>query len=109
MASQPGQHQAHPRHDRPAGTDRAIKFATVAAGVAVALVATIASYQHAHALVRSDGENGLTARLVPLTVDGMIAAWPAIALVGSYELLMMLIRHTRAPAMSTDTARAVGQ
>jgi hypothetical protein len=106
-------------------------------------VAAIVSYEHAYALVRAHGEDGWTARLVPLTVDGLIyassmvmlqsarrqaavpalalwllalgivatlaanvmhglghgpvgaavAAWPAVALVGSYELLMTLIRN----------------
>ena len=96
-------------------------------------------------LVRSHGESGVTARLVPFTVDGLIwaasmvvldasrrgqpvprlaawslgagivatvganlahgvghgpvgalvSAWPALALVGSFELLMMLIRTGR--------------
>jgi hypothetical protein len=111
--------------------------------VGVAVVAAIVSYEHAYALVRTHGEDGWTARLVPLTVDGLIysssmvmlqsarrqarvpvlalwllglgivatlaanvmhglghgpigaavAAWPAVALVGSYELLMTLIRN----------------
>jgi len=92
---------------------------------------------HAYDLVRVHGEVSCTARMVPLTVDGLIyassmvmldsarrktpvpalaprpgyrgdaanvahglghgligavvAAWPAVALVGSYELLMMVI------------------
>ena len=29
---------------------------------------------------------------------GAVAAWPAVALVGSYELLMMVIRGSQAPA-----------
>jgi hypothetical protein len=112
---------------------------------AVAVVAAVISYQHAYELVRSHGESGLTARLVPFTVDGLIwaasmvvldasrrgqpvarlaawslgagicatvganlahgvghgpvgalvSAWPAPALVGSFELLMMLIRTGR--------------
>jgi hypothetical protein len=112
--------------------------------VTVALVAAIISYEHAYELVRSHGESGPTAHLVPLTVDGLIysssmvllrcarhrvpvpalarwllglgiaatlaanvthgighgpvgaivSSWPAIALVGSYELLMMIIRGT---------------
>ena len=123
--------------------DRLIRITTALAVVAVALVAAIISYQHAYELVRSHGESGLTARLVPFTVDGLIwaasmvvldasrrgqpvprlaawslgagicatvganlahgighgpvgalvSAWPAPALVGSFELLMMLI-HT---------------
>jgi hypothetical protein len=122
--------------------DRLIRITTALAVVAVAAVAAIISYQHAYELVRSHGESGLTARLLPFTVDGniwaasmvildasrrnqrvprlaawslgvaiaatiganlahglghgpigaLVSAWPALALVGSYELLMMLIR-----------------
>ena len=110
--------------------------------VVVVVVAAVVSYEHAYALVRAHGEDGWTARLVPVSVDGLIyassmvmlqsarreapvpalalwllalgilatlvanvmhgldhgpvgavvAAWPAIALVGSYELLMTLVR-----------------
>jgi hypothetical protein len=126
-------------------TDRLIKITTALAVVAVAVVAAIISYQHAYELVRSHGEAGMTARLLPFTVDGLIwgasmvvldasrrnqsvprlaawslgagimatvganlahgvghgpvgavvSAWPALALVGSFELLMMLIRSGR--------------
>ncbi len=31
----------------------------------------------------------------------MVAAWPARALVGSYELLMLIVRAGAAPAMAT--------
>jgi hypothetical protein len=106
--------------------------------------------------VRAHGESGWTARMVPLTVDGLIyassmvmldsarrstpvpalarwllglgvaatlaanvahglghglagasvAAWPAVALVGSSELLMMVIRSSQVPAASTpETGR----
>jgi hypothetical protein len=122
--------------------DRLIKITTALAVAAVAAVATIISYQHAYELVRSHGESGPTARLLPFTVDGLIwaasmvildasrrrqrvprlaawslgaaiaatiganlahglghgpvgalvSAWPALALVASYELLMLLIR-----------------
>jgi hypothetical protein len=40
----------------------------------VSAVAVVASYEHAYALVRAHGEAGWTARLVPLTVDGLIYA-----------------------------------
>jgi Protein of unknown function (DUF2637) len=123
-------------------TDRLIRITTALAVVAVASVAAIISYQHAYELVTSHGEHGLTARLLPFTVDGLIwaasmvvldasrrnhhvprlgalslgagilatvganlahgmghgpigalvSAWPALALVGSFELLMLLIR-----------------
>ena len=125
--------------------DRLIRITTALAVVAVAVVAAVISYQHAFELVRSHGESGVTARLLPFTVDGLIwaasmvvldasrrgqpvprlaawslgvgivatvgtnlahgmghgpvgalvSAWPAVALVGSFELLMMLIRTGR--------------
>jgi hypothetical protein len=126
--------------------DRVIRWSTAVAVLGVALVAAVASYEHASALVRAHGETGWTARLIPLTVDGLIyassmvmldsarrkmpvpalarwllglgiaatlaanvahglgqgpigaavAAWPAVALVGSYELLMMVIQSSQA-------------
>src|ERR1700761_4547734 len=122
--------------------DRLIRVTTALAVVAVAVVAAVISYQHAFELVRSHGESGVTARLVPFTgggwiwaasmvvldasrrgqpvprlaawslgagivatvganlahglghgeVGALVSAWPALALVGSFELLMMLIR-----------------
>jgi Protein of unknown function (DUF2637) len=139
------------------GTDRIIKWSTAIAVLGVAAVAAVASYEHAYDLVRMHGESGWTARMVPLTVDGLIyassmvmldsarrkaaipalarwllglgiaatlaanvahglghgligaavAAWPAVALVGSYELLMMAIRNSQAPpneAAATEDA-----
>jgi hypothetical protein len=123
-------------------TSRLIRITTALAVVAVAGVAAIISYQHAYELVSEHGEHGMTARLLPFTVDGLIwaasmvvldasrrnhrvprlaawslgagilatvsanlahglghgpigalvSAWPAVALVGSFELLMVLIR-----------------
>ncbi len=55
-------------------TDWLIKITTALAVVAVAVVAAIISDQHAYELVRSHGETGLTARLLPFTVDGLIWA-----------------------------------
>jgi hypothetical protein len=127
--------------------DRVIRWTTAGAVLGVAAVAAVASYEHAYDLVRMHGESGWTARMVPLTVDGLIyassmvmfdsarrktpvpilarwllglgiaatlaanvahglghgligaavAAWPAVALVGSYELLMMVIRSSQIP------------
>jgi hypothetical protein len=124
--------------------DKVIRWTTAGAVLGVAAVAAVASYEHAYGLVRMHGETGWTARMVPLTVDGLIyvssmvmldstrrktpipglarwllaigiaatlagnvahglghgligaavAAWPAVALVGSYELLMMVIRKS---------------
>lgn len=123
-------------------TDRLIRTTTAMAVLTVAVIAAVISYRHAYELVAAHGESGPTARLVPLTVDGLIwaasmvildanrrhhpvpalakwslgmgivatiganlahgvghgavgalvSAWPAVALVGSYELLMALIR-----------------
>ena len=131
--------------------DRVIRWSTALAVLGVAAVAAVASYEHAYDLVRAHGESGWTARMVPLTVDGLIyassmvmldsarrktpvpslarcllglgiaatlaanvahglghgsvgaavAAWPAVALVGSYELLMTVIRSSQA---APDTA-----
>jgi hypothetical protein len=128
--------------------DRLIRITTALAVVAVAGVAAIISYQHAYELVTSHGETGLTAHLLPFTVDGliwaasmvvldasrrhhpvprlavwslatgivatiganlahglghgpvgaMVSAWPALALVGSFELLMLLIRSHHKPS-----------
>jgi len=122
--------------------DRAIRLSTAAAVLAVAAIAAYVSYWHAYAVVRAHGESGITARLEPATIDGLVyassmvvlyaarhrvrvprlarwllglgiaatltanmaqgwshgpvgavvAAWPAVSLVGSYELLVWLIR-----------------
>src|ERR1700723_4024069 len=38
-------------------------------------------------------------------IGAAVGAWPAVALVGSYELLMMIIRGTQAPLDSTPGTR----
>jgi hypothetical protein len=128
------------------GADRAIRVSTAAAVLGVAGIAAYVSYQHAFEVVRAHGESGLTARLEPATMDGLVysssmvilyavrhrlpvpglarwllalgivatlaanvahgwsdgpggavvAAWPAASLVGSYELLLWLIRTSAA-------------
>jgi hypothetical protein len=136
------------------GTDKAIRWSTAGAVIGVAVVAAVVSYEHAYALVHAHGETGWTARLIPLTVDGLIwassmvmldsarrkvpvpalarwllavgiaaslaanvahglghgpvgaavGAWPAVALIGSYELLMMIIRKVELPVSSPELA-----
>jgi Protein of unknown function (DUF2637) len=54
--------------------DRIIRWSTAGAVVGVAAVAAVASYEHAYDLVGAHGGVGWTARLVPLTVDGLIHA-----------------------------------
>ena len=128
------------------GIDRAIRLSTAVAVLAVAGIAAYVSYWHAYAVVRAHGEAGITARLEPATIDGLVyassmvvlsaarhrvpvpslarwllglgiaatltanmaqgwshglvgaavAAWPAVSLVGSYELLAWLIRTSAA-------------
>jgi hypothetical protein len=53
-------------------TDRLIRITTAAAVATVAAVAAVISYRHE--LVSTHGETGVTARLVPFTVDGLILA-----------------------------------
>jgi Protein of unknown function (DUF2637) len=67
---------------------RIIRWSTAGAVVGVAAVAAVASYEHAYDLVRAHGEVGWTARLVPLTVDGLIYA----------SSMVMLNSARRAPA-----------
>jgi uncharacterized protein DUF2637 len=55
-------------------TDRLIRVTTALAVAAVAAVAAVISYRHAYELVSTHGETGVTARLVPFTVDGLILA-----------------------------------
>jgi Protein of unknown function (DUF2637) len=54
--------------------DRTMRWSTALAVLGVAVVAAVASYQHAYDLVRAHGESGWTARMVPFTVDGLIYA-----------------------------------
>ena len=138
-------------------TDRVIRISTALAVLAVAAVAAYVSYWHAYAVVRAHGETGITARLEPATIDGLVyassmvvlyaarhrlpapalarwllglgiaatltanmaqgwshgpagaavAAWPAVSLVGSYELLVWLIR-TAAPDQGPPAQQASG-
>ena len=138
-------------------TDRLIRITTALAVATVATVAAVISYRHAYELVCTHGESGVTARLVPFTVDGLIlaasmlildanrrslpvpplarwclgagiaatiganlahglghgpigalvSAWPALALAGSFELLMTLIRTGAQPTGTTTTPTPV--
>jgi hypothetical protein len=137
------------------GIDRAIRLSTAAAVLAVAGIAAYVSYWHAYAVVRAHGETGITARLEPATIDGLVyassmvvlyaarhrvpvpslarwllalgiaatltanmaqgwshgpvgavvAAWPAVSLVGSYELLVWLIRTSGAAGCEPPAAQ----
>lgn len=85
--------------------DRIIRWTTALAVVGVAAVAAMASYEHAYALVRAHGEAGwgTAATLAANVAHGLghgrigaaVAAWPAVALVRSYELLIMIVRGSQ--------------
>jgi hypothetical protein len=124
------------------GADRAIRVSATVAVLGVAGIAAYVSYWHAYEVISAHGETGVTARLEPATIDGLVycssmvvlyaarhqlpvpalarwllalgivatlaanlahgwshgpigatvAARPAASLVGSYELLLWLIR-----------------
>jgi hypothetical protein len=83
-------------------TDRLIRITTALAVVAVAVVAAVISYQHAFELLRSHGEAGLTARLLPFTVDGLI--WAA-----SMAVLDTSRRNQAVPRLAArSTAETLG-
>jgi hypothetical protein len=134
--------------------DRAIRISTAVAVLGVAGIAAYVSYWHAFEVVRAHGESGITARLEPATIDGLVysssmvvlyaarhrlpvpglarwllalgilatlaanvahgwshgpvgaavAAWPAASLVGSYELLLWLIRTAASGAVVREPA-----
>jgi hypothetical protein len=150
--------------------ERAIRAVAGAAVLSVAGVAAVVSYSHIYELGRTHGQTSAAARLLPLSVDGLIvaaslvllieacagrsgtplarvmlglgvaatiaaniaygaaygltgaavSAWPAVAFIGSAELLVASIRRTRpvpetipaevaVPAVSGYTAGAVPQ
>jgi Protein of unknown function (DUF2637) len=60
--------------------DRAIRISTAAAVVGVAGVAAYMSYWHAYEVVRAHGESGVTARLGPATIDGLVYASSMVVL-----------------------------
>jgi hypothetical protein len=55
-------------------TDRAICLSTAAAVLAVAGIAAYVSYWHAYAVIREYGGTGITARVEPVTIDGLVYA-----------------------------------
>jgi hypothetical protein len=76
--------QMSPVHGGPSSTvaasasgdhaDRAIRALTAAVVLAVAIFAAVVSYSHIYDLGRLHGQAGAAARLLPLSVDGLIAA-----------------------------------
>jgi len=54
--------------------DRVIRFTTAAVVCAVAAFAAVVSYSHIYGLGLVHGQDGTAARLLPLSVDGLILA-----------------------------------
>ncbi|MCD0450753.1 DUF2637 domain-containing protein [Actinocorallia sp. API 0066] len=52
--------------------DRAIRALAAVTVVALAVIAAVVSYQHAYAIASEHGQDGWTARLTPLTIDGLV-------------------------------------
>src|ERR1700733_9885159 len=78
--------------------DRIIRWSTALAVLGVAAIAAVVSYEHAGDLVRAHGETGWTARLIPLTVDGLIYA-------SSMVMLDSARRGARVPTPAPGAAR----
>lgn len=74
-------------------TDSLIKWSTVQAVAAVALVAGWVSYVHAYDVVTAHGEHGALAHLYPGTIDGLIYA-------ASMVLLDAVRRDVKAPKLA---------
>jgi Protein of unknown function (DUF2637) len=62
------------------GIDHAIRLSTAMAVLTVAGIAAYVSYWHAYAVVRAYGETGITARLEPATIDGLVYARSIVVL-----------------------------
>ena len=75
-----GEQDDHPPVPPTSGIDRVIRLSTAAAVLAVAAIAAYVSYWHAYAVVRAHGENGITARLEPATIDGLVYASSMVVL-----------------------------
>jgi hypothetical protein len=64
----------------PVNGDRVIRSATAAVVCTVAAFAAVVSYSHIYGLGRAHGQDGTAARLLPLSVDGLILAAPLVLL-----------------------------
>jgi hypothetical protein len=70
--------------------DRVIRSATVAVVCAVAAFAAVVSYSHIYGLGQAHGQDGTAARLLPLSVDGLILAASLVLL---HEVLCRGVAH----------------
>jgi hypothetical protein len=54
--------------------DRIIRYATIAAVATVGMAAAVLSYRHQFELAAGHGESALTAKLLPISIDGLLLA-----------------------------------
>jgi hypothetical protein len=73
-----------------------IRVPTAVVVLANFAIAAYISYWHAYAVVRAHGETGLTARLEPATIDGVV-----------YASSMVIMYAARAPAASASPGPVV--
>ena len=92
--------------------DRVIRISTAMAVLAVAGVAAYVSYWHAYAVVRAHGESGVTARLEPATIDGLVYASSMVILYaarhGSPVLLAAALSAHRSAAFDVHVLAGSG-
>jgi endonuclease/exonuclease/phosphatase (EEP) superfamily protein YafD len=81
-------------------TDRLIRWAAALSVSTVTAIAAIISYRHAYELVHRYGETGTTARVLPLTIDGLIATCSLV--------LLDCARHCRRPLWHAWALLAAG-
>jgi len=72
--------------DSAGGVDRAIRISTVIAVLAAAGVAAYESHWHAYAVIQAHGESGVTARLKPATIDGLVYASSMVIMYARHRL-----------------------
>lgn len=90
--------------------DRAIRVSTAAAVLGVMGIATYVSYWHAYEVVRAHGESGVTARIEPATIDGLVYAISMVALYAArYRLpFLALARWLLAVGIVANAGRERG-
>jgi hypothetical protein len=76
--------------------DRLIRISTALVVVGVAGIAAVISYSHAADVVRAHGETGVTAALLPATIDGLVY-------VASMTMLSFARRGEKAPVLARWT------
>jgi hypothetical protein len=72
--------------------DRAIRVSATAAVLGVAGIAAYISYWHAYEVISAHGETGVTARLEPATIDGLVYCSSMVVLYAARHQLRVPVR-----------------